>query len=623
MARLRMAVSTAALTIFFGLSVQATPPSFTTLQPGQFREIEQDLTVNIVFVGYGGALVVDQDVLLQWLPATYRSINQAPSYFGGIEPTGNKFTFNYNIVTAPQPFSDAYFNYLNSIAVPESRTFWQNLYNEQSLRSLDVGQNYKIDSILAERWLAENGQSMLGVNTRQYTIFFVNWHGRSDFKFHVYSKTQERDVDTGVSVDDLRYSPAIAGGGTPADDPETPLGSLRRIWFFDLSAGPEINHWNLTTADLDGDGTMDWRLPPIWEYGNPNAYRPLNTLSSDHGRIARFVAIDSLFTTSAAFPVSLSPPRLPSSIQFDVNMFQGNTTRNGLALFSSAATASKTTALQPYNQFSVEVNEFLFAGGAKAAYDCYFFNTNCRGNLFGIYTYFDNHMPQYLEGDADYEVPIFAYLTTNDYNSYAGGQTFANLDGSQAMILETIPEWWFSDFDGGMTTPLLHEIGHHLGLGHPHDGYDSELNIEFGPSGPTYFTWDGDSSSTVMGYKPVNADFSQFDRDNLSRFMTAAYINNANAIAAQILESPRSGQVTGLLSAADTQAGEALTAYQVMDYVVAATRAKAAYENVVAAADSINVHIEPFARPADTNTLPPFAIFYGSVDDLGTFRGRR
>ena len=174
-------------------------------------------------------------------------------------------------------------------------------------------------------------------------------------------------MDTGVSVDDLRYSPAIAGGGTPADDPETPLGSLRRIWFFDLSAGPEINHWNLTTADLDGDGIMDWRLPPIWEYGNPNAYRPLNTLSSDHGRIARFVAIDSLFTTSAAFPVSLSPPRLPSSIQFDVNMFQGNTARNGLALFSSAETASKATALQPYNHFSVEVNEFLFAGGAKAA----------------------------------------------------------------------------------------------------------------------------------------------------------------------------------------------------------------------------------------------------------------
>ena len=143
MTRLRMAVSTAALTIFFGLSVQATPPSFTTLQPGQFREIEQDLTVNIVFVGYGGALVVDQDVLLQWLPATYRSINQAPSYFWGIEPTGNKFTFNYSIVTAPQAFSDAYFNYLNSIAVPESRTFWQNLYNEQSVRSLDVGQNYQ------------------------------------------------------------------------------------------------------------------------------------------------------------------------------------------------------------------------------------------------------------------------------------------------------------------------------------------------------------------------------------------------------------------------------------------------------------------------------------------------
>jgi len=306
-------------------------------------------------------------------------------------------------------------------------------------------------------------------------------------------------------------------------------------------------------------------------------------------------------------------------------MFQGNPERDGRALFSSAATASKATALQPYNQFSIEVNDFPLAGGAKAAYDCYFFSTTCRGDqlLGGIYAYFDNHSPQYLEGDADYEVPIFAYLTTNDYNSYAGGQTLANLDGSQAMILETIPEWWFSDFDGGMTTPLLHEIGHHLGLGHPHDGYDSELNMEFGPSGSTYFMWDGDSSSTVMGYKPVNADFSQFDRDNMSRFMTAAYINNANTILSRILKSPRAGQVTALLSVADIQAGEALSAYQAMDYSEAIVRAKAAYRNVLGAADSINVQIEPFARPADTNTLPPYAIFYGSVDDLGTFRGRR
>ena len=626
MTRLRMGVSTAALTILFGLSVQATTPSFTTLQPGQFREIEQNLTVNIVFVGYDGRFVVDQDTLRQWLPATYRSINRAPSYWG-ISPTGNKFTFNYNIVTAPDAFSDAYFNYLNSIAVPSSQTFHQELYNEQSVRRLSIGQNYKIDSVLAERWLAENGESMLGVNTRQYTIFFVNWYGRPDFRFHIYSNTQERDVDTGVSLDDLRFSPAIAGGGTPSDDPETPLGSLRRIWFFDLSAGPEFSHWNLTTADLDGDSTMDWRLPPIWEYGNPNAYRPLDTFSSDHGRIARFVAIDLLFTTSPIYRVSLSPPRLPSSIQLDVNMFQGNPARNGLALFSPAAAASKTMALQPYNQFSTEVTEFPFQRGAKTIYDCFYFQTNCYGGATGlgpIYYYFDFHMQQFLEGDGDYEVPIYAYLTTNDYgNGFVGGSALGNIDGSQAIIFETIPEWYLADTGGGMTAPLLHEIGHHLGLSHPHDGYDSELNMEFGPSGPTYFTWDGDSSSTVMGYKPVNTDFSQFDRDNMSRFMTAAYINHANSILARILESPRAGQTAGLLSAADTTAGEALAAYQAMDYGVAATRAKAAYESVIAAADSIHVDIEPFAWPADTNTLPPQAIVLGSVDDLGTYRGRR
>src|SRR6476646_3306602 len=89
------------VTLFFSgisgaLNTPAAPPAFTTLQPGQFREIEQNLQINIVFVGYRTFGSVNRSVLLNNLPHTYRAENREPSFYtsnGEPEFTGNKFNF--------------------------------------------------------------------------------------------------------------------------------------------------------------------------------------------------------------------------------------------------------------------------------------------------------------------------------------------------------------------------------------------------------------------------------------------------------------------------------------------------------------------------------------------------
>ena len=60
----------------------------------------------------------------------------------------------------------------------------------------------------------------------------------------------------------------IAWGGTTADDEENGLGALHRVWFHDLSAGPEswTANWNVDDPDLDGNGVEDYRMPATWEY---------------------------------------------------------------------------------------------------------------------------------------------------------------------------------------------------------------------------------------------------------------------------------------------------------------------------------------------------------------------
>ena len=92
-----------------------------------------------------------------------------------------------------------------------------------------------------------------------------------------------------------------------------------------------------------------------------------------------------------------------------------------------------------------------------------------------------------------------------------------------------------------------------------------------------------------MSYIDLNADFGQFDRDNMARYLTAGYINQANTILASIYASPRAGNAAAALTAADAQAAGALGAYGAMNYGTAAARAKQAFGLVLMAAAQAGV----------------------------------
>ena len=91
-------------------------------------------------------------------------------------------------------------------------------------------------------------------------------------------------------------------------------------------------------------------------------------------------------------------------------------------------------------------------------------------------------------------------------------------------------------------------------MSHPHDGWDSEMKIDYGPRG-AYFAWAGDESNSMMSYVDLNWDFSQFDRDNFNRFDAAGYIVNANAIAGDVLASANASLGLAELDAADVEVG--------------------------------------------------------------------
>ena len=76
-----------------------------------------------------------------------------------------------------------------------------------------------------------------GVDTSKYTVFFHNWYGQPGFRFHVYTRTDVTDPDTGYNFGLVRASrKMVAWGGTPVAS-----GPVRRLWFYDFSAAAVVS----------------------------------------------------------------------------------------------------------------------------------------------------------------------------------------------------------------------------------------------------------------------------------------------------------------------------------------------------------------------------------------------
>lgn len=570
------------------------PPTLTTLEPGGFQSIEQNLDINVVFIGFGG-YTVDTSAFETALPQTYQVINRYPSFYGNREFLGNNFTFNYNLLFPDEDFEDSFFGWLGDQGFEDDSTSFQDLYNAEDNNMLDVIAPVRyIDGPSVESWLEANGTSLMG----DYTVFFINWYGRGDFQYHVYTKTDQPDPDTGFNFGtELDSHKMIAWGG-----------SYDRSWFYDFSAGPEgwSNNWAI-------DEAPGYTIPPIWEYGNPNAYRPFDDLTGDMAKITRYIAINLLFTPSPLYKPLLSPPNLPSRIDLDVNMFEAEPGFSGLDMIDPDHIEEQFSLFQPYKTYTVDLDDYQLKARHDAVFDCWAADEgSCYGNrLFNIafadlYLYANDNLLRYLDGDTEYEIPIFAYNTTPEKIGVNGGLLgYADDDwstGTQSYVFE-FGNSVYRSFGYGFSVTTVHEVGHHIGLSHPFDGYDYEQDFEYGPGGDFYFVWSGDESDTVMSYMSLSWGFGIFNQDSMYRYETAGYINQANSILANIYTHPRVGMVSALILSADSHALTALESYQDMNYLSAVEHAQLAYADILTAADELNIPVKPQSWQSDYKAL--------------------
>ena len=564
----------------------AAAPRLRNLDPGGPARYREKVPVNLVFVGYGRDQV-HKGKVLAGLPASSRPVVRSRLLYGVTERLGIAYSYDYDVTYASSGYEDRFFSTLSRLAKPAPLTELQQQYNDQQHNVLDVTDNHYIDAPTVERWLALHPPA--GVDTRRDTIFFVNWYGRPDFKFHVYTKTDEPDPDTGFNFGVERDSrKLIAWGGTTPDDEENGLGKLRRVWFYDLSAGPEswTDNWNVDDADVDGDGVADYRMPPIWEY-TKGGFRAPSALSGDLSKVARYVGLNLLFTPSPLYPPDLTPPDLPHSVNIDSNTYEGIPGVDASdAYIKPGLLLDELSELQPTTRFSYDNQDLPFKGKALQCYLQWVEGTACYPNLdypgdANLFVFNALHLKRTQDdaGRVDYELPNFNYATTDDLT--VGLLGFADDNwrtGTQSFVFNFISPGIAENH--GLTTTIIHEDGHHLGMSHPHDGYDSATGVDYEPAGPYYFAWSGDEHNSMMSYIDLNWDFSQFDRDNMNRYMSAAFTRNANRIAADILADPDAGKAADELATADRLIGASKAAFARHQYLAAVFLAKAAYDQV-------------------------------------------
>jgi hypothetical protein len=576
------------------------------LVPGEIVTYRQTVPVNIVFVGFEQA-DIDVAAVRAELPASYEPIVRYPPFYG-LEgrDMGLRFDFDYRPVFTDQAFEDDFFGYLASIATPGDPTLFQQLYNGMNSNVVDVtGPVGYIDGPTAEQWLMTAGEERLGINPdKSYTIYYINWYDRPDFQFHVYTKTDSPDPDTGYNFGLLRQTRKMVAWG----------GSHGRTWFYDLSAGPDYwtGNYDVDNEDFDGDGYADYRIPSVWEY-TAGGFRDPAALSSDLGLVTRYVGINLLFTTSPLYDPLVAAPGPDGQRVAQIELFNLHRLSNAADWIDMDMIQAEYESFQPYYdwQFVLDNNRrpapagvrraIRIGGGLSTSEDCWVDYGTPFAQYFCFFdANYDRFVPEY--GPQDYVAAVFGF---NGADRNLGGVPlgFADdnwRDGTQSYVfMFTGPEIRSAGY--GFTTTAIHELGHHFGLSHPHDGYDSATGVDYGPGGDFFFVNVGDEVNSMMSYIDVGWSFGQFDRDNMYRYEFAGYLNLSNEMLDDVLAHPDRATVRDLVAAGREHAKMAERAFRQWDYLTAVTHARMAYEAIATAADTLGL---PMAAAAAETQAP-------------------
>ncbi|MEM2759512.1 MAG: hypothetical protein QXU32_03635 [Nitrososphaerales archaeon] len=490
------------------------------VKPSDNIIIDAPMQINLVMIGDTWSME-DQKNILDRLVKSYR-----PNIAYENRTAGVNYTYRYVFTNMTSEKSNELFAYMNTVAVentmPEFIAEWIRVSHPELVRP--DRQTYKMVSAFAiESWLSKLERE------QGYTIYFLKPSTDQVGYFHTY-RTAMKDPDTGREF----VQEGMMG-----------FGGKYRFYFIDLTAGPWFYPY-VPTSDGKFIGQFHKNINDI------------RTEDEYYAFIAGYVndAIMLLFTPSYLYsPVY----KLNHKIDiFLIDMTAGRVFHDVSGKFINKSTIETAFAkLIPYAKWSSDIQGHSFDSLPRELQRAVLRSLTFKSVVGGgdiilvrsadliaelnkwVTSNLSSEQLAAAEKSALQTVFVPVVLFVFDKEAYVDKEAVLGTavpDPSDKTIpccaVVAVDKHVLFDIGTGLSIVTIHEMGHVLGLRHPHDGY--------GPNGE-FSNWFFDWSYTPLTYSSpsglgcglghacglIVTEFGQFNYDALDRGMVLYLMNQA------------------------------------------------------------------------------------------------
>lgn len=542
--------------------------------------IDTEMQINLVMIGDTWSEGEKENISNKLLEA------YTPTIFFEDRAAGVTYNYEYNFVSVSEQTAAKLFNFINAIAVenttPEMIKQWVASKSIEfwgpEFVTITKKQYKMIDVFQVEDWLFNNLELDEG-----YTIYFLKPSNEQINYFHTYGSITT-DPDTEI---DFIQEGMMGFGGT------------HRFYFIDLTAGP----WLYPYVEISETQAIAQFHKNLYEVKSDAAY---------HDFIADYVndAIMLLFTPSYLYsPIYKSNFRIDALL---IDMTSGRAFHDVASRFIDRSAMNRAlTELIPYAEWSSDITGQSFDALPRELQHSIIRSLSFKEVQVGdvavvksetLITELNKWVSKALteeqlqlaqeEAAKTVFVPIVMFIFDTDaYVDKVPVVGTAAPDPNDETIpccaIVAVDKHVLSDIGTGLSTLAIHEMGHVLGLRHPHDGHN--------PIKGEFNNWFFDWSYSPMSYASPNGlgcgipnepcglvvrEFGQFDHDAMDRAIILSLLNQMqhNVYNSTILlegkgyrNSNLPDNVESILSDIDLNGQEAIENFIDMNYFNHAT----------------------------------------------------
>ena len=488
---------------------------------------EENIEVNLVFIGFNSEYILEENVK-GYLPT---EIDPFALYEADMSIPHSNYNIDYSISYLAEDkttaLEDCIINIseytqilghrVNNSAVDEF------IINQQYDDILDLFipcSGYTIDAAQIEDFININIHSDFEGMAHEipyYTLYLMNFSSIDtedhsiEHSYVPYYVDCDSNRSTDISLTGTNQRNAIGWGGN------------YRFCYADLSA---ISEYLLYYPLLLG---IDFTTAPTYYRYDLDSFIEINDIETTSGKEALAIYITDWidgYVRNVFISSALYTPSIYDSFYLPIKVFNNVATRGYpyetmMWAFSEDKIKDYLSIAFPWIKWRVEYDLDLLTDYTEI-YNHLVAHTQNNGvynyiNLQDVVDILDEYNEEFYPSSDDYsQLPSYVLIFYNTYIQH-GDIRIGGVAIGRYQIIARLPYLFFEDSDidkpiMGLTNTLLHELGHNLGLDHPHNdfyGYGSMFIDD------------------VMSYIHCSDQFSTFSSDTIARFHYDYYYMSA------------------------------------------------------------------------------------------------